>query len=124
MGVIVDENRFTRLETRVDEIKDDVAEVKAEQKILNNSVVNLSEDMKEHIQVVRDHVTGDDKIITEIQPLLQVLPHLTEVVEEYKIEKAIREKRKEALKMWAMRLGIPSVILGMAGAIVKIWTSF
>lgn len=116
----MDDSRFTRLETRVDEIKDDVAEVKAEQKVLTTGLSDLKEHVKEHTKAVMGHVAGDDKIITEIQP----------IIEEFKFqqeEKRRAEEKKKArdakLKRWGMRLGIPATLISMMGTIWKVWFS-
>ena len=109
----MDDQRFGRLETRVDQIKDDVAEVKAEQKVQSATNVEMKDALKELTQAVTAHVAGDDKIITEIHP----------IIEEFKFQQESKKRRSEALKLWGMRLGIPSVILGMIGTVFKVWFS-
>lgn len=110
----MDAERFSRLENRVDEIKDDLADVKAEQKITNHHIESLKDHMQIHSELVKQHVAGDDKIITEIAPL----------IEEFKFQQERRKRRIENLKLWGMRLGIPSVLIGIIGGVVKIFHSF
>lgn len=110
----MDEVRFSRLENRVDEIKDDLAEVKAEQRVTNHHIESLKDHMEIHSDLVKKHVAGDDKIISEIAPL----------IEEFKFQRERRKRRVEGLKLWGMRLGIPSVVVGIIGGVVKIFSSF
>jgi hypothetical protein len=109
----VDEQRFGRLENRVDQIKDDVAEVKAEQKVQSATNVEMKDAIKELTQAVTAHVAGDDKIITEIHP----------IIEEFKFQQERRRRRRQSLKDLALKLGIPSIIIGMIAGIVKIFAS-
>ena len=110
----MDETRFTRLETRVDEIKGDLAEVKAEQQINSSRLDDLKDHVKEHTEAVRNHVAGDDKIISEIAP----------IIEEFKFQQERKRRRMASLKLWGMKLGIPATVLGIIATAVKIWFSF
>lgn len=110
----MDDARFSRLENRVDEIKDDLSDVKAEQKITNNNIESLKEYMDKHSKLVSKHVTGDEKIITEIAP----------IIEEFKFQQEKRRRRIEAFKVWGTKLMIPSIIIGMLAGIAKIVSSF
>lgn len=99
----MDDSRFARLETRVDEIKDDVAEVKAEQKMTNATNAEMRDSIKELTKAVTAHVAGDDKIITEIHP----------IIEEFKYQQEKRKRRNEGLKTWGLRLGVTSTAIGL-----------
>lgn len=110
----MDEIRFSRLESRVDEIKNDVAEVKADTKILSHSINDLRDHVKNHNEIVKTHVAGDEKIITEIAP----------IIEEFKFEKERKRRRMASLKEWGMKLGIPATIVAIIGTILKVWLSF
>ncbi len=110
----MDEIRYSRLESRVDEIKDDLSEVKAEQKITNHNIEDLKSHMISHTESVKNHVAGDDKIIAQLLP----------IIDEFKFEKERKRRRLESLKAWGIRLGIPSILVGIIGGIVKIWISF
>jgi len=79
----MDDQRFARLEVRVDEIKDDVAEIKAEQKINAYTMSELREYIKEQSETVKAHVSGDDKIIQEIGP----------IIEEFRYQQESRRRR-------------------------------
>lgn len=99
------EKRIERIEVRVDEIKDDVSELKA--------------DFKIHTKLIEEHVAGDTKIIKEIQPLLNVIPHLTEMTQDYAYKKHRKEKIQDNIKDMSMKLGLVSLILGIVTGVVK-----
>lgn len=113
----MDESRFTRIETRVDEIKDDVAEIKAEQRV-------QGENIQAHTLAVQAHVAGDEKIITEIKPILDILPTLTEVIGEHQFNKEIKRRRAEKFKTWGVRIGTTTGGLTLIGLILKAFSFF
>ena len=78
------EDRVVRLEDKIDDVKEDVSELKS--------------DFKVHTALMQEHVAGDSKIINEITPLIEVLPSLKEIVEEYNYEK-IESKKKVSLEV-------------------------
>ena len=97
------EKRFDRLEQRVDEIKEDVVELKA--------------DFKVHTELVREHVAGDSKIIREITPLIEALPDLKMIVEEYHYDKKLTKEKANKRKELMDKLKIVSLIIAIAGSI-------
>lgn len=101
-----DEVRFQRLEDKVDSIKEDLHEVKI--------------DMKLHMQRVESHISQDEKIINHIGPVLEKLPALTQIVEDYNFEKQLKKRKKETLSKWTKRLGLASLLIGMAAGTVKV----
>lgn len=109
----MDEIRFSRLEARVDEIKDDVAEVKAQQMITSHNVDDLKGYIKEQTEIVKSHVTGDDKIITEIGP----------IIEEFRYQQERKKRRIESAKIAGLKLSLVSGVVGIIVGIFKIFTS-
>lgn len=101
------ESRMERIENRVDEIKDDVSELKA--------------DFRTHTKLVEEHVMGDTKIITEIQPLLTAIPQITEMAQEYSFRKMKREERTAKWKGLGLRFGVGATIVGFVTGIVKLF---
>ncbi len=106
----MDDTRVARIEMRIDEIKDDVSELKADSKLQREVLKDIKEDLKTYTVEVSSHVAGDNKIITEIMPLLKALP---EIISDYNFEKKKREERAEKLKLYGMRLGLVSATLGI-----------
>ena len=100
------DRRIERIENRVDEIKDDVAELKG--------------DFKTHTRLIEDHITGDQKIITEIQPLLSAIPHITEMAKEYTYNKENKTRRQARIKSLSLRFGLGATILGIITTTLKL----
>lgn len=97
---MINEHRFGRLEHKVDEVKQEVSDLKLEIAVFTNEV--------------KKHVAGDEKIINEIVPVLdqlkhfldQDLPKLREVLIEREV-KAHNEKSKILLKTkWKLNLSL------------------
>jgi hypothetical protein len=107
----VDDQRLARLETRVDEIKDDVSEIKAEQKINSHSITDLKEYVREQWELVKMHVSGDEKIINEIAP----------IIEEFRFQQQAKKRRMDTLKSWTLKLGIVSTVVGIYVGLIKIF---
>jgi len=112
----MDDTRFTRLEQRVDEIKDDVSELKSESKFTKEALQNLRVDIKDFTQQVKEHVAGDDKIVNQLIPILGVLP---EVIEQFNFEKAKKVERNERIKYYASRIGLVSLVVGLVLTVAK-----
>ena len=79
----MDEIRFQRLEDKVDNVKEEVTEIKT--------------DIRIHMSKIEEHVAGDNKIITHLAPLLEKLPTIIQVVEDYTFEKRTKEERNKKL---------------------------
>lgn len=113
----MDETRFSRLESRVDEIKDTVSELKANSKVQNEIIKDLKDDFKEHTSLVKEHVAGDTKIITELQPLLGTL---SEIVDDYSYKKETKRRKMDKIKYYTARLGLVSLVVGVIVGISKL----
>ena len=99
------EIRFQRMEDKIDSVKEDVMEVKIE-------VNEMKSDIKSHMNKVESHITGDNKIINELQPILNKLPHIVEMAEEYHVSKQIKKR------VWKYVGGF-GLITGIIGGLVK-----
>jgi hypothetical protein len=113
----VDETRFTRLETRVDEIKEDVGELKAEQRFTKETVVELKDALKEHNKLVYEHVSSDNKIVSGLTPIME---DLAEMVGDYKYRKERSYRKMGKLKAWSIKLGVVSLVVGIAVGLQKL----
>lgn len=101
------DSRIERIEVRVDEIKDDVSELKA--------------DFRIHTKLVEEHVMGDTKIITEIQPLLAAIPQITEMAEEHHYKKMKRKKRIEKMKSISLPVGLIATLVGLISGVMRLF---
>jgi predicted secreted acid phosphatase len=113
----MDDTRFTRLENRMDELKDDVAELKADSKLQREVLKDIKDDLKLYTIEVSSHVAGDNKIIHELAPLLRILP---DVISDYSFQKKKQQEREEKIKSYASRFGLVSIILGIVYTATKI----
>lgn len=105
----MDEQRFQRLEDKVDVLKQDVTELK----------VNLTVGMEKldgHIQEVRDHVAGDNKIINEITP---VLGQLKEMVDDYSYKKKRKEEAMDTVVSITKKSAMVTAICGALASVLK-----
>lgn len=109
------EERLQRLEDKVDKVKDDVHELKTDFKIHTTEMANK-------MQVFGDHITGDQKIINEISPLMQKLPDLVEIVKEYQYEKETKRRKREKIKTFMTKAGMISIVVGILAGLKKIFS--
>ncbi len=117
----MDSEQFLRLDERIDQIKDNVAELKAETK-LNSLLINeMRDDLKSSMITITRHVSGDDKIITAIHPLLESLKPM---LEEHNLKKLKLRHRNEMLGLWSKRLGLILTIITAVGGLISIFASF
>jgi hypothetical protein len=93
----VDDNRLVRLEDKVDQVKDDVAELRTDFRVFSATI--------------EQHVAGDNKIIDHIRPIISQLPEVLEIVQEYNLEKRRKAKREASLKAWSLRASVVSAII-------------
>ena len=107
----MNDQRLARLESRVDEIKDDVAEIKAEQKVNSHSMLDLKHYVQEQSELIKSHVSGDDKIITEIAP----------IIEEFRFQQQVKKRRVQAMKDLGLKLGLFATVVGIFVGGVKIF---
>lgn len=90
----MNDQRLDRLETKVDKIQDQVAEMQV--------------DLKIHMKLVEEHVTGDKKIINEIQPMIR----------DYYFEKEQKQRRSEILKKGGVVAAIISAFMAIANRLI------
>lgn len=96
---MIDESRFQRLEDKVDVVKEDIAELKSE--------------FKGGMELMKEHVAGDKKIINELQPVLSKLPDIVEMAEEYRFQQQLKTKVMKTI-------AAISVVIGLIAGITKI----
>jgi predicted nucleic acid-binding Zn-ribbon protein len=109
------DDRLVRLEDKVDQLKDDVADLKTDFKVMSAKVSSKMDKFDEHI-------IGDNKIINHISPMLDKLPDLIDIVQEYRLEKKQKAERAESLKTWSLRATVVSSAIALIVFIQKITT--
>lgn len=111
------DDRFERLDDKVDNVKIEVVELRG--------------DIKRYTSEIIKHVSGDEKIVTEIMPTLLVFKHFVEndlqdikhiILKEKAKELNEKEtvKSKELFKMSATNVSIVvGIVISIVGAIYK-----
>lgn len=118
------ENRFARIEKRVDEIKEDVALLKGESKFHTQMIKEFKDDLKQYTIEIKSHVAGDNKIINEISPLMSVLPSIKQMIEEKQYKEKRKKERLEKAKIISKKITFIATIIGTLAGITKILDYF
>lgn len=106
------EDRFNRLETKVDKLDDKIDRV-------NIEVSEMRVETKHQMEVIRSHIASDNRIIDHIQPLLPVLTELTDIVEDHKYRKKVKEDRVNKLKDMSLKIGVFIGLTTTLGILIK-----
>jgi hypothetical protein len=109
--------KLDRLEEKLDTLKDDFFEFKTDTKV---QLSELKHDLKSHMDMVKEHVAGDTKIINELKGLNVILPSLALIVKDYDYKREQSAKRLKSFKAWSIRLGFVSSVVGLASLIIKL----
>lgn len=93
-GITMDikESRFQRLEDKVDRVE--------------NKVIEVGSKLDTHMEVVKDHIAGDKKVINEWKPVIEMVPHLKEIIDNHNYEKERNRRWKNTLMITATIVGI------------------
>lgn len=110
------DDRFQRLEDKVDNLKEDVTELKTDFKI------HVSK-MEDRLDLFEDHITGDNKIISKIEPLLERMPELAEVLDDKKYRERAEEEKGKLRRKITWFLGTTSVLAGLFVTYIKFFQS-
>jgi hypothetical protein len=116
----MDEVRYSRLEARVDQIKDDVAELKADSKLKTQLLIDLKQEFKECTEEIKEHVIGDNKVISKLEPLLESFQDIHILVNDHKFKKEQVIRRHELIKKWSIALGLLGTTVGVVVGIVEL----
>lgn len=85
---MITDDRFNRLEDKVSDTAEIVIELRSEVRHMNGK-------FEEHIEVVKEHILGDNKIIDQLEG---IIPHLSEMVRDHSTKKIIAQARKDKWK--------------------------
>jgi len=102
----MEDRRLERLEDKVDRIEEVVVEIKTSMRHYNDKV--------------EAHAEADAVAIKTIAPILEKLPQIVEIVEEYQFEKKKTQEKKDNLKLVTMKVGLIATIVGMVTAISRV----
>jgi hypothetical protein len=99
----MENQRLDKVESKIDQVQKDVSELKSDFKV---HVTN----MEHKLGAFKDHIAGDNKIITHILP----------IIEEWKFQQKASAIRKERLKISIKVLTLFSLIGGLYGILNQI----
>jgi len=111
----MENNRLERLENKVDQLKDDVSELKTDFK------VHVAR-MDQRLDRFADHIEGDNKIINHIEPLLNQLPIITKLIEDFQYSEQSKARRNERIKTITLKLTLVSVTIAIIGGVLKFFS--
>ncbi len=112
------DKRFEKLELGQEKLHEKVDKVHAD---MLERTTELKGDLKVFTSQVKDHVSSDKKIAAEIEPLVSILPELTEMVKDYSFKKENKTRKYEKAKKFSTYLGIVGTIVGIGVGYVKIF---
>lgn len=105
------------MEDKLDKTSDKVIGLESEFK-------NMVSRYEDHIELVQEHIAGDQKIIDQLEDLV---PQLKEMTQDHLVRKSIREEKKKKREIFTSYvtdiskvLGIVSIIAGIVYTILKI----
>jgi len=92
---------MSSLDDKVDNLKDDVNDVKIDIAEVKSDVKHISEKFDNTMSIFREHVEGDNKIVSHLDP---ILPLLASMAKDHDFKKQKKKKRKEFLETWGLHL--------------------
>jgi len=111
------EDRLNRLEKKVDNVKDEVGELKTEFTVHTHKI-------ESKMDIFEEHITGDTKIINTIEPVIEKLPDILEVVEDYKYEMRKKNEEQERRNALASKVRIWGGVIATVGTVVGLLVTF
>lgn len=111
-----DEKRMERVENKVEQINDSVVDLKID-------VAKINTKLDTHISRIEDHILGDNKVINHIQPMVEKMPLIMEILEEYNYIKNSKLRSKAKLEHTIKKFTLVSVLLGIVYSIMRIFIS-
>jgi len=114
---MITDERFNRLEDKVTDTAEVVIELRADVKHMNHR-------FDEHIEVVKEHILGDNKIIDQLE---DIIPHLREMVTDHSERKIIQKVKKQRWTNFvekSVELGKIFGLISIVGGAVKVIADF
>ena len=107
------ESQLSKLDDKVEAVREDVSELKSDLKL-------HIQETRQNMDVIRAHVSADNRIVAAIEPLVKELPILVEIAKEYHWQKLAQEKKESAISLWGKRLAILASGATLMAGIIKI----
>jgi hypothetical protein len=105
-----------RLESKVDKVQEDVFNLRADFNVHTSKI-------ESKLDIFEDHIAGDNKIINHIEPMLNKIPDIMQVVEDYRYEARKRAEAEEARRRFSMKVrtygGIVAIVATIIGLVFR-----
>lgn len=89
-----------RIESKIDRIQEDITDLKVK-----------VEKIDTRMDMFDAHITGDEKIISKLLPVLDKFPSVIKIVEDYEFKERLKDNRIASIKKTGL---ISGVILSLA----------
>lgn len=106
---------------RMDRIVEDVAIIKAEQKVQGDNIETIKIDFKTHTDLVLKHVTDDKRTIAHFEPLLEPLQ---DIVNRRKLEEELKIEKDKKIKRLILRVSLFTGLLAALFGTFKLLDMF
>lgn len=101
-------------EKRLDKLEEGQEKIQNKLEKFHEDIVETKTDLKIFTERVTEHVASDKKIASEIEPLVQILPNLKNMVEDHEYKKTRDKKFFRNMKRAGIVLGVISTVVGIA----------
>ena len=109
---------------KVDRLKDehneDMTEIKVDIAEIKSDVKHIDVKIDTAIKVFHDHVTGDNKIITHIEPILPHLASIAQMAEDHNFKRVKQQKRTDFLKSSRLKLGVLLTVVSIISIVYNL----
>jgi hypothetical protein len=113
-----------KVERIKDELRDDITDIKIDVAEVKSDVKHIDVKIDKAMQVFEDHVTGDNKIITHIEPILPHLASIAQMAEDHNYKKLQRQRQTDFIKSWKLKLSFFVTITIVIGIVYKFFGRF
>jgi hypothetical protein len=96
---MVSEVRFNRLEDKVDKVDEKLDTV-------DKTTLEIQGQLDKHISTVEQHITGDEKIINYLEPLIPHLQSIAEMAKDHQFQKMKKIEKSIIIKDYSTKLKI------------------
>lgn len=115
----MDKERFAKLEVNVEDLKDDMKQVKGDVGDMKVSFAKVEGHIDHTQKQVERHITSDEKIITQISPLLDLMGPMAEIIQAHEYKKQKKEERLSKWRTWGLKLGVIGTGIGILVGLTK-----
>lgn len=110
------DKRFENLEKGHEKLHEKIDRVHGD---MLERTTEIKGDLKVFTEQVKDHVSSDKKIAAEIEPLVEILPSLKDMVKDHAYKKERSRRWLEKVKTFSLYSGVIGTICGIVFGYIK-----